>query len=814
MNIFVASWFFPPTTSSEGIVTYKLLSNSEHNYDVCCSTSRQWSYHSSMEMTKKENIDVYSVETDDIEEWQEWTINKFEQLFQKRHYECIMTRSTPPESIVVGREIKKKHPEIKWIASLADPVANNPYELKAYIEDNPNLSDRKKIELLTILRSNDLLGIEKLEKRHESGIKLLAKLKKWEQEVLKEADLLISPSATQLRYICNGEWNQKFFALPHSFDETFYPRESCQEKKNRIKLRYIGYSDALRSLKPIVFAVKRMREENFADLEKLDIEFIGNIPGEIRDMIMDYYLYDIIKCLPSVDYYDSLKLMQSSDWLIHVDAFFPQIQSGGSIFFAGKIADYMGANKPILALTGKGSPADEMIRRYGGMCCDSRDIDNVKRVLQQIAAGTVVEINEAFRENFNAVKVASDFDKKANELVKGYYSRKNSNWPAKPENHNEKLLTICVPSYNVSRYLNRCLTSLVDYKLAGYTEILVIDDGSKDNTASIAKEFAARYEGIVYLYEKENGGHGSTINYAIQKAKGKFFRVVDGDDWVDSRELCKLIEKIISDEIDADVISSNYHEVDIETSAIREVTQNEKLEFYRKYSFEELNVQNIYLTLASMMIKTSILRQMGIKLQEHTFYVDVEFILYPVPYINSLLFTPEFVYKYARGNAEQSVALPNMVKRYDHHTRVLKRVLEYEQRVKLTDGQKKYYDAILERLLFTQYALGLVYDEDKVRGYRRTKTFDAYLYKKRRDLYNNISKTMRLVSNARRYKFNYKKAMMAPSVIGYNIYIKVLSSILNMAQKLFNTPLYKMVRSSGLITVITKLKSFIGIVKK
>lgn len=814
MNIFVASWFFPPTTSSEGIVTYKLLSNSEHNYDVCCSTSRQWSYRSSMEMTKKENIDVYSVETDDIEEWQEWTINKFEQLFQERHYECIMTRSTPPESIVVGREIKKKHPEIKWIASLADPVANNPYELKAYIADNPNLSDRKKEELLTILQRNDLLGIEKVEKRHESGIKLLAKLKRWEQDVLKEADLLISPSATQLRYICNGEWNQKFFALPHSFDETFYPQESYQEKKNRIKLRYIGYSDALRSLKPIVFAVKRMREENFTDLEKLDIEFIGNIPGEIRDMIMDYYLYDIIKCLPSVDYYDSLKLMQSSDWLIHVDAFFPQIQPGGSIFFAGKIADYMGANKPILALTGKGSPADEMIRRYGGMCCDFQDIDNVKRALQQIAAGTAVEINEAFREDFNAVKVASDFDKKANELVKGHYSRKNSNWPSASENHNEKLLTICVPSYNVSRYLNRCLTSLVDYKLAGYTEILVIDDGSKDNTASIAREFASRYEGIVYLYEKENGGHGSTINYAIQKARGKYFRVVDGDDWVDSRELCKLIENIICDEIDADVISSNYHEVDIETSVVREVTQNEKLEFYRKYSFEELNVQNIYLTLASMMIKTSILRQMGITLQEHTFYVDVEFILYPVPYINSLLFTPEFVYKYARGNAEQSVALPNMVKRYDHHTRVLKRVLEYEQRVKLTDGQKKYYDAILERLLFTQYALGLVYDEDKLRGYRRTKAFDAYLYKKRRDLYDDVSKTMRLVSNARRYKFNYKKAMMAPSVIGYNIYIKVLSSILNVAQKLFNTPLYKMVRSSGLITVITKLKSFISIVKK
>ena len=81
MNIFVASWFFPPTTSSEGIVTYKLLRNSKNNYDVFCSTSRQWSYSSAMDMAEDDKIKVYSIETDEIEEWQKWAVDQFEKMY-------------------------------------------------------------------------------------------------------------------------------------------------------------------------------------------------------------------------------------------------------------------------------------------------------------------------------------------------------------------------------------------------------------------------------------------------------------------------------------------------------------------------------------------------------------------------------------------------------------------------------------------------------------------------------------------------------------------------------------------------------------
>ena len=144
MNIFVASWFFPPATSSEGIVTYKLLRNSRHHYDVFSSTSKQWGYKAAMRMRGEKNIDICTVETDDISEWVDFCVAQFEKRYAQQKYDCVMTRSTPPESILVGLRIKEKYPQVRWIASLADPVANNPYELKAYVDNSVTLSAGEK----------------------------------------------------------------------------------------------------------------------------------------------------------------------------------------------------------------------------------------------------------------------------------------------------------------------------------------------------------------------------------------------------------------------------------------------------------------------------------------------------------------------------------------------------------------------------------------------------------------------------------------------------------------------------------------------
>ncbi len=769
MKIFVASWFFPPATSSEGIVTYKLLRNSKHQYDVFSSTSKQWGYQNTMQQLNDKNIRCFTISTDSIDEWIEASIEQFEELYVEEKYECIMTRSMPPESILIGKRIKEKYPHIKWIASLADPIANNPYEIRAYIDDCLTLNNREKEELKAALKSADIEAINAWEQRPETGVKLLCKLRKWQADVIKKADLIISPTAVQLSYMeGKSEWNQKYFALPHSFDEALYP-EVSEKSHKKLVFSYIGYSDRQRSLEPIVRAVRLLKQKGCPFLNQLEIRFIGNNPRYIKDMVLNYFLDDVIQVRDGVGYYDSLRLMKESDWLIHVDAYFEELSSGGSIFFAGKLADYMGAKRPIFALTGKGSPADEIVSKYGGVRLDSSDIADIANVFEQILITNLNPvINEKYRSVYDAPNVAQQFDKRIEQLCGLRWELRCQEILEVSESIVPKLVTICVPGYNVERYLERCIRSLLDHEFSAETEILIIDDGSRDHTPDIAKVFETQYPGIVRLIQKENGGHGSTINCAISEGVGKYFMVVDGDDWIDGKQFSQVLEKIKNGSIDTDIISSNYHEVNMESGESTPWIQQGNIEYDKAFSFDEIDVKNVYFTLASTMFRLSLLREVDKPLQEHTFYVDVEYIMFPIPYVKTVMFVENFIYKYCRGNAEQSVHIPTMVNRYDHHERVLQRVLDYEVQCSMTLKQKMYYDSILKKLLFTHYALCFVYDSDKNRGYFRAKRFDEYLIGNNPELAVWSGKSIPALRIARKYDFDVQRISRSLSGKLYN----------------------------------------------
>lgn len=106
-----------------------------------------------------------------------------------------------------------------------------------------------------------------------------------------------------------------------------------------------------------------------------------------------------------------------------------------------------------------------------------------------------------------------------------------------------KLLTITVPCFNSESYLKRCLDSLV---MGGKdVEIIVVNDGSTDRTGEIAESYAKRFPDLVTAVHKENGGHGSGVNTGLRLASGKYFKVVDSDDWLEEdayRELLKQIK--------------------------------------------------------------------------------------------------------------------------------------------------------------------------------------------------------------------------------------------------------------------------------
>ena len=122
-----------------------------------------------------------------------------------------------------------------------------------------------------------------------------------------------------------------------------------------------------------------------------------------------------------------------------------------------------------------------------------------------------------------------------------------------------KLLSFAIPCYNSEAYMEKCIESIL---LGGEeVEILIVNDGSKDRTAEIADAYEAKYPTICRAIHQENGGHGEAVNAGIRNATGRYFKVVDSDDWVDPDAYKAILSKLReydSDDNYLDVLLSNY----------------------------------------------------------------------------------------------------------------------------------------------------------------------------------------------------------------------------------------------------------------
>lgn len=761
MRVYVASWFFPPATSSEGIVTYKLLRNSEHTFDVCSSQSDLWGYKHELPV-RADNICITPIKTDEVDEWVERAIELFEREHDHNPYDAVMTRSMPPESILVGEAVKKLHPELPWIASIADPIARNPYQIKDLVLDSESMDDREKTSLVDALSNG--FGIDSFD---DPAAQFLKKMKELEDKAINGADALVFPCDTLKSHVLGTRQRKRAIAIPHSFDpellEGAKPSASLTREsshRDAITFTFLGHTDHLRSLNPLVLALHHIQNTNTAMLDRIRVRCIGHIPSDTRDLIYNFHLHNVVSIEPSVDYLTSLAIMEESPWLVHVDASFDSLEdTGGSIFFAGKIADYFGTGAPVLGITGHGSPAQSMIDRAGGVCVDPRETAKLAEALIGIVEGSLVpHVDRSYRDRFAAKNAASMLDSLLADLTSSGSSFSRETWPQIGAlKSNEKLVSICIPSYNVECYLDRCLLSLVSCRHASRLDIVIVNDGSKDSTLEIARAYEQHYPDIVQVIDKQNGGHGSTINAALEKAKGRYFRVIDGDDWVDSKSFDELIDNMLAQNIDADLISSNYYQVFFEDGHTFAWEKKGDSEYYKQYEFASSDFAMEYFAMASAMFKTSVMREAHFSLQEHTFYVDVEYLLFPIPYTRTVMFTPEYVYRYAVGNADQSINPSTFTNLYDHHDRVIRRMLAYyeEHAPSMGAGQRDYMRSLFKRhLLQSHYLLSLVWDPDRKRGLSRALDFDRHLESTDPELWKACGKLYPAVATARAKGFD------------------------------------------------------------
>lgn len=119
-----------------------------------------------------------------------------------------------------------------------------------------------------------------------------------------------------------------------------------------------------------------------------------------------------------------------------------------------------------------------------------------------------------------------------------------------------KVISIAIPTYNMEQWLNRCLDSVVIPEIIDKVEIIVVNDGSRDRSSEIAHSYADRYPDSVIVIDKENGNYGSCVNRALGIATGKYFRILDADDWFDRNGFIGYVNQLES--LTVDVVVTHY----------------------------------------------------------------------------------------------------------------------------------------------------------------------------------------------------------------------------------------------------------------
>ena len=276
-----------------------------------------------------------------------------------------------------------------------------------------------------------------------------------------------------------------------------------------------------------------------------------------------------------------------------------------------------------------------------------------------------------------------------------------------------KILSITIPSYNVEKYIDKCVQSMLVDSILEDIEILIVNDGSKDSTPQIAQGYVDKYPQTVRLINKENGGHGSTINAGIREATGKYFKVVDGDDWLNTEKLEQFVALL--KERDEDVIASHFLCVQDETYEVlseRKVASN-RYKYGKTCLMDEWEVEEV-IKMHSLTIRTSILKENNITIDENCFYVDCEYVAYPMPFVKTVYFDDTFIYMYRLGRNGQSMDIKSMQRNRAMHMRVLTSLLDfYEKLPTMTEAKKTYIEKVIGQVMENQFQIYISMGDDK-----------------------------------------------------------------------------------------------------
>ena len=307
-------------------------------------------------------------------------------------------------------------------------------------------------------------------------------------------------------------------------------------------------------------------------------------------------------------------------------------------------------------------------------------------------------------------------------------------------------------------------------------EIIIVNDGSKDNTSRIGHEYAEKYPDIIKVIDKENGGHGDAVNSGLAAASGKYFKVVDSDDWVKEESLHRILQVLRGFEEEGqqvDMLIANYvYE--------KEGMENKKCIHYRNvlpqdeiFHWSDIGHFHLdqYILMHSVIYRTELLQLCQLRLPKHTFYVDNIYVYYPLPHVRKMYYMDEDFYRYYIGREDQSVNEKVMIKRVDQQIFVTKKMIDMYQMKEITNKKLKKYMINYLAIMMTVSSILCIRSKER-ENLDKKKELWEYLKKKDHRVYWKIrhgilGETINLPGKSGR-KISSMAYTVANQIIGFN----------------------------------------------
>lgn len=337
-----------------------------------------------------------------------------------------------------------------------------------------------------------------------------------------------------------------------------------------------------------------------------------------------------------------------------------------------------------------------------------------------------------------------------------------------------KYISFAIPCYNSQDYMAHAIESILQG--GEDVEIIIVNDGSKDDTLKIAREYEGKYPDIVRVVDKENGGHGDAVTAGLTHASGSYFKVVDSDDWVDEESLHKILALLRrfqdeGEEIDMLVSNYVYEKVGVEHKKCihyRNVLPQDEIFHWQDIGHFRIDQ---YILMHSVIYRTDLLKLIQLRLPKHTFYVDNIYVYYPLPHVRKMYYLDVDFYRYYIGREDQSVNEKVMISRVDQQIYVTKTMIDMYDLNKISSKKLKNYMINYLAIMITVSSILLIRSKKQE---NLAKKKELWTYLKKKDLkvflkirYGILGQTMNIPGKPGR-KISSLAYSVARRLVGFN----------------------------------------------